>query len=605
MKFENFRRTLSPIFDDSTPSNKDRISDFTIALCSAFLKKTKNNEQRDGEFKEYFKEVVGFYPTAVMSGILNNGKAKGSANAPTLIGLYFIAKYQPEYEIAIRPIESALFGKRKTFESVLLGQPSVSSEGRKTELVQQEHGVKESTSERASPPEAGLNEARAIPKSGKFAFFRKKDTSQSPPRQDQPITTPASFPVEGEADRLRGSFRNIAVTPAKVECIAGSKVGRWQVIKQWDASHHVPKRGSGGPKFNPPQSIAWRPDGKSIGLSCDNSGNCIFDITDGPRFPPDWSELAYGDPQFSFWSHDGRFFVSLVETSQNEHWIISDGSSYNVGVFLNLPNLFGESTNRSSGYNFVGGRDPFRPGSKAITLLPWQDNQIRLLDLNEVKELDGVAKVEWRDRSVAVLDLSPLGAFEDSCFRYHWHPSGLYIAVTTCSANEPHKKATSTHVVELSSGKIIGSVRDGFTVLAWSPTTQKLLTFRRPDSAELGETDPVFRLLDLTENAVSESKSASDFGLWAKRAAIQNVPNGLAVNANGNRVFKREYKNGEASSEVRPVLQVINISGDEPVVEMEIDGEVADADWSPIDPNCFVTAGGFGHENDVRIWAVE
>ncbi|WP_209349506.1 hypothetical protein [Pontixanthobacter sp. CEM42] len=141
--------------------------------------------------------------------------------------------------------------------------------------------------------------------------------------------------------------------------------------------------------------------------------------------------------------------------------------------------------------------------------------------------------------------------------------------------------------------------------MAWSPTAQQLLTFKRPASAELVEADAVFRLLDLTDNAVSESQNAADFGLWAKRAAIQNIPNGLAVNANGDRVFKREYKSGEASSEVRQVFQVINISGDDPVVEMEIDGEVADADWSPIDPNCFVTAGGFGHENDVRIWAIE
>jgi len=470
-------------------------------------------------------------------------------------------------------------------------------------IIDHEQGKGKSEGRTEASHKHSIKKPKLTSKRTKFPFFSKsKDVTQTAQRQGQAEGGKLiSFPTKEDVDRLRDIFRNITASPPKSEGIDESKMGKWKIVGQWDASHYVPKRGD-GQRYNPPQNIAWRQDGRYIGVACDMSGNCIFDVGYEPRFHPDLSDSAYGVPEFSFWSHDGRFFVSLVKTSQNENWIISDGPFQSGEVILNLPELFGQDTfNQRTKYNYISGRDPFRPGTNEITFVPRKKNVIALLDLSIMQKLRRNSNIDWSDHYRPVLNLSSLGAFENSCFNYHWHSSGLYLAITTCSATQSTKSATSSHVIEISSGKTIGSVRDGFAALAWSPTGQELLTFKRLDPTECRKPNDVFKLLDLNKNTLIESQNASDFGLWAKRAAIQNVPSGPATNATGERVFKHL----NPAPDGRLAFQVINIAGSEPFVEFEIAELVQDASWSPIDPNRFAIAGGTDCERDVRIWAIE
>ena len=86
----------------------------------------------------------------------------------------------------------------------------------------------------------------------------------------------------------------------------------------------MPERGD-GQKYNPPERIAWSPDGEYIGVSCDAFGHSVYEVSSGRQLNDGSTKAAYGASKFAFWSHDGNFFASSAETSQNNYWTISYG----------------------------------------------------------------------------------------------------------------------------------------------------------------------------------------------------------------------------------------------------------------------------------------
>jgi WD40-like Beta Propeller Repeat len=357
----------------------------------------------------------------------------------------------------------------------------------------------------------------------------------------------------------------------------------WTVdYDEWDASHAVPKRGD-GKRINNPTLIAWSPDGTELVTAC-NARTFTRWSVDGARIGGNGA-YDHASPAIRFcWSPDGNLVLleGVNLAGLNRWWTIQDRRGEVLWKVKQLGTL-GFDNSASSNLERTEYRNPWRP---------WR---AQLLVSRGESHLDLLNVLETIDSPVASLDFSRLDDRDRRILRYHWHPSGEFLAVTVCDPSNEHL-TRHVRIIHLGRGEIVASIPSISTGMGWSPDGQSLLFSMW--------TAPY------TDNWQRET-AMWDSGRWSHRELTEGEHDLVWVRRLHNNDLQNDHETLNADGSI--VLRygkLLHSQAWGQRVESASDCEVIrelpryeHAAWSPTDPHCFATVGGDNNSSRmVRIW---
>ncbi|MCI0489009.1 MAG: hypothetical protein L0229_20645 [Blastocatellia bacterium] len=443
---------------------------------------------------------------------------------------------------------------------------------------------------------------------GRYSLMKTFDRTVVPPKQQKAF-------FGASLERHKAFFASRAVGETLLVSESKQSVGgAWKMVAEWDASHSVPRRGD-GKRINPPELVDWSPDGEELVTACDAFGMTRW-LADGRRVGGGTDPDAWGHPTRFFWSPDGDLILLVAETGNN-WWSIQDKNGSiirQVMAYKGVLDPWGSDSMESYGFYRTRCFNPWRPGTRQLLIERGEGPRLDLIDIMDLPEpgppnqstLAHVVQVvgalvrgalgERIDITladvpvVASVSFEELGAQDRRIMRYAWDPSGQYVAVTT---GHPDKKSVrQVHILHYDTGEIVASIPSATTAIGWSPGG-RLVFCQRWTNAYTSEwtietaiwDSHIWTLRDISEEERNQP--------WARQFEFSRLGVGQsALNADGTLIANPDGQHGVA---------IRRVDSEEIEAVLPMEGAVAHAAWSPIDPQCIATVGG-DDGRSLRLW---
>ena len=443
---------------------------------------------------------------------------------------------------------------------------------------------------------ASLTHRRIEKKKRKGDVDNKQPVASSLPAKA--VLTVARFADDNSLQQHRKLFSSTSLGGQTVKSAALPAVGEeWKIVGEWDASHKVPKRGD-GQGVNRPSLVEWGPQGNELVTACDAFGLTRWK-ENGQVVGGGTDEAAYGTPDNFFWNQDGSLVLLEAMTSLNNWWSIQkDGrlvhQVVSQGAFWGHYEGFGcRGIGRKRDFN------PWRPGKEQLLLAGWE----AALNLLDISDLPRSAKSTQKLGEVSfsrIVDLSVLGAQHRRIFRYHWHPSGQYVAVTTGAKH--NNSSRTTHILHFEKGEIVDSLQASAVGLGWSLGGRLLWCRRVPSSNTSSSVEDVF-VWDSHSFSMRKPSEEEQLRLPVARILFYDNPSSMqgAVSCDGKRVLVKRTPVPDG----RYGLSIVDAEGGENLFDFPLNHSVYDAAWSPTDPDRLATVGGEDAPRLLRIWSLD
>ncbi len=413
-------------------------------------------------------------------------------------------------------------------------------------------------------------------------FFKKKKERTTPT-----ISRLAKYAIGTRLEEHRNFFLGTSIGGSKIRAKENRGL-QWKVVSEWDASHAVPRRGD-GKRINSPQLVEWSPVDDQIVTACDAFGASRW-MEDGCRSGGSTSRSAYGTAERFFWSPDGKKTLLESSTALTTYWHIHDENCNLYRAIIKEGCGWGRDFLSQYGFNRTKNFNPWRPGANQIVVERHGGGPI--LDLLDVASFPKsiILKRSTQVSPIESIDLCELGALDESVFRYAWHPSGQYIAVTSGSSDS--YEARRVHIIHWNSGEIVATIPQTVIGLGWSPGG-RLFVCHSWTAPYTDDWVTDLRVWDSHEWALRRL-TPEEQALPRVRQLDTSERGESIVSADGQHVLSRIPRKPE---------DLANYSKDSenPSEVLALSGGAEHAAWSYRDPKCFASVGGLDSKV-VRVW---
>ena len=398
-------------------------------------------------------------------------------------------------------------------------------------------------------------------------------------------TNSRSIPVEFLLPEARAKhFVKLSSTTSPPPEIEAAKTdGEWKIQTEWCVKTSGESDGT-----TSALAISWSPDGKLISVGCNAYSVLVFEAS-GRRIGGPYETRPRTRSDALFWSNDSQFILHQGATANSDYSRFADRYGNNIGIVRSMPKPIGSEWAISDSFNNTRGTSPFRPGFREILVAPYQANTIATFNFDNFEKSVKRNKPLIDYSPSKVISLSELGAENNECSRFYWHPSGQYLAIS-CKSQDAIE-ANSSHVVHFDSGEIISSWNGQISVRGWSPGGRVLLL------CEQNADGLSYTLWEVDNSTPLTTNNLDELPTWARYQALVADKRGTDVNCSGDRYLRYLWP----ARDGRYAIKIVRNLQDETIEEIEFErpGHFA---WCPNNPNVFAMVGANGRYDQIQIW---